>query len=115
MLPFEEQITRVVERYPYGVYGAGFLFILVLVAWGFARAGQESRLPVAQRRKVKEEVVRLMRGEYRGLTCSGIATKVGVTARDLRPLLEDLIEDRFLLTEGEGDERVFRLRGLDNY
>ncbi|HUB08705.1 MAG TPA: hypothetical protein VMB50_16985, partial [Myxococcales bacterium] len=77
--------------------------------------GQGSRLPVVQRRKVKEDVVRLMRGEYHGLDCAGIAAKLGVPVRDLRPLLEDLIEDRFLLTEGEGDARVFRLRGLDNY
>ncbi|MHB8417843.1 MAG: hypothetical protein ACYDCL_07195 [Myxococcales bacterium] len=114
-MPFEDQIIRLVEQHPYGLYGAAFVFVSVLVVWGILRTGPVSRLPVAQRRKVKEDVVRLMRGEYRGLTCTGIASKVGVAERDLRPLLADLIEDRFLLTEGDAADPIFRLRGLDNF
>jgi hypothetical protein len=38
-----------------------------------------------------------------------------VLPRDLRPLLLDLVEDRFLIPEGDSRDPVYRLRGLDNY
>ena len=114
-MPFEDQISRLLEHSSAPVYLGAFVLALALLLWGFAHTGGGSRLPVEQRRKVKEEVIRMMRGQYQGLTCDGICKQLGLLPRDLRPLLHDLVEDRFLLTEGEPSDPVYRLRGFDNF
>lgn len=114
-MPFEEPLLRLLEHPGNGVYLVAALLLLALLVWGFARTGGGSRFPVEQRRKVKEEVVRMMRGQYQGLNCDGICQKLGVSPRDLRPLLQDLVEDRFLIPEGDPRDPVYRLRGLDNF
>jgi hypothetical protein len=115
VLPFEEQLNHLLEHSSTQVYVAAGVLVVALLLWGVSHTSGDSRLPVEQRRKVKEEVVRMMRGEYQGLNCDGIAAKLGIVPRDLRPLLHDLVEDRFLLAEGEPGDPVYRLRGLDNF
>ncbi len=115
MPQFDEQIARLVEHDGAVVYVAVAAFVAALVLWAVGRAAREPRMPVEQRRKVKEEIVRLMRGEYRGLTAAGIGKRLGIELRELRPLLAGLIEDRFLTTEGDADDPIYRLKGVDNY
>ncbi len=115
MLPFEEQISHLLEHPSPQIYAAAGLLVVALLVWGFTHTSGGSQLPVEQRRMVKEEVIRMMRGQYQGLNCDGIALKLGILPRDLQPLLHDLVEDRFLIPEGEPSDPVFRLRGLDNF
>ena len=115
MLPFENAIARLLEHNGTAVYAAAVAFVAALVLWAVGRVASEPKMPAEQRRKVKEEIVRLMRGEYHGLTAAAMSKRLGVEPRELRPLLEALIEDRFLLTEGDERDPVFRLRGLDRY
>jgi hypothetical protein len=114
-LPFEEQLIRLLAHpSPLLLVGAVIL-VVALLLWGVSHTSGSSTLPVEQRRKVKDEVVRMMRGQYQGLTCDGICKQLGLLPRDVRPLLLDLVEDRFLLTEGEPADPVYRLRGLDTF
>ena len=116
MLPFEEQLTRLAEGHSTLLYLAALAFVGVAILWAATRViGDARELGPAERRKVKEEIVRLMRGEYRGLTRAGLSGRIGLSVRDLRPLLDELVEDRFLVTEGEAGDPVYRMRGIDNY
>lgn len=115
MFPFEEQLTRLLEQHSGAAYVGLFGLAALAVLWAVVSYTGGSSLGPDQRRRVKEEVVRLMRGEYRGLKCEGIVSRLGVERRELEPLLEELIADRFLLTEGDACDPVYRLRGLDNY
>lgn len=115
MLPFEDQIGRLAERHGTVVYLVLLSLVALMVLWAVTTFKSEPHFSGEVRRKLKEETVRLMRGEYRGLKGDAIALRLGVKARDLRPLLAELVEDRFLLTEGDEKDPLYRLRGLDNY
>jgi hypothetical protein len=114
-LPFEDQLSHLLEHPPPQLLVGAFVLVIALALWGVAHTSGGSRLPVEQRRKVKEEIIRLMRAQYQGLTCDGICKQLGLLPRDLRPLLHDLVEDRFLITEGEPADPIYRLRGLETF
>ncbi len=115
MLPFEDQLARLAEGHGTVLYLVALAVVGLAILWAVTRVlGDARELGPAERRKVKDEIVRLMRGEYRGLTREKLAARIGLSPKDLRPLLDDLVEDRFLVTEGD-DDPVYRMRGIDNY
>ncbi len=110
-----EWLARLLERGGTTLVAAAAIFVGALVLWAIARAAREPKMPAAERRTAKEEIVRMMRGEYKGMTVKAISERLGIEVLELKPLLVELVEDRFLVAGGDARDPVYRMRGLETY
>lgn len=62
--------------------------------------------------KLKKQTIRALEDNFRGLTCAEAAVKVEVPSCHLKVVLEQLIEERFVVTEAEGGNTVYKLKRL---
>ena len=87
---------------------AGGVGLAVVVA--FVRRLREPSWTPDQLWKLKKDALRLFEEETRGLSCAAAAARLSVPSSHLKVLLEELIQDRFVVAEREGGDTVYKLK-----
>jgi hypothetical protein len=90
------------------LFVAAVVGIAVLVA--FVRRLREPSWTPEQLWKLKKDTIRLLEEEHRGLGCAVAAGRLSVPTGHMKVVLEELIQDRFVVSDRDGGETVFKLK-----
>lgn len=105
-----DRLPQLLEAHGNVLYPVVGVVVLLAVGAAFFLRLSEPTWSPDELWQVKKDAVRILEDNHLGLTCEEAAAKLAVPPRHLKVVLEQLIQDRFVVAEAEKGETVFKLK-----
>lgn len=106
------QLGAALDRHGNVVYPVVAVLVVLMVVVALVRRLAEPNLSPEELWQVKKTALRLFEDEQQGFTCAAAAVRLSLSPRQLKMVLAELVQDRFLIAVSEGDQVVFKLKRL---